>query len=162
MAIFYSPSAGGFYSPDYHSAIPSDAVEITAELHAELIAGNSAGKTIAPDANGIPQLVDPPIPTAEETLAAERAQMNPNYTAFRFAMRATPAAGYAHLLDRVTQTVAVARSADPFADIVIWSESVTRVVRMHPDMTSFATAFDLTPESLDDLCRLALQIEAGS
>ncbi len=104
----------------------------------------------------------PDPPTAAELLAAERAGMNPFYTAFRFAMKQTPATGYAHLLDRVTQTVAAARAQDPFSDLVIWVDSVTQIVRTHEDMTDFAVLFDLTPEGLDDLCRLALQIEAGT
>lgn len=100
-------------------------------------------------------------PTAAELLAAERAVMNPFYTAFRFAMKQTPTAGHAHLLARVTQTVAAARAQDPFSELVIWADSVTQIVRTHPDMTAFAALFSLTPEALDDLCRLALQIEAG-
>jgi hypothetical protein len=103
-----------------------------------------------------------PVPTAAELLAAERAAMNPFYTAFRFAMKQTPAATHPHLLARVTQTVAAARAQDPFSDLVIWADSVTQIVRTHPDMTAFATLFDLTPEALDDLCRLAMQIEAGA
>ncbi len=102
------------------------------------------------------------VPSEAELLAAERAAMNPFYTAFRFAMKQTPATGYAHLLDRVTQTVAAARTADPFSDLVIWADSVTQIVRLHPDMTDFAVLFNLTPEGLDDLCRLAMQIEAGT
>lgn len=107
-----------------------------------------------------PSLV--PAPSAAELLAAERARMNPFYTAFRLAMKATPEAGYAHLLDRVTQTVATARALDPFSDIVIWADSVTQIVRTHPDMTAFQLLFGLTPETLDNLCRRALQIEAGA
>ena len=75
MQIFWSPSALGFYSPDYHSTIPADAVEITVERHAELLAGNSAGKNIVSDANGIPQLVDQPpvVPAYVRKLALIRA-----------------------------------------------------------------------------------------
>jgi hypothetical protein len=110
----------------------------------------------------VPLEVPPPQPTPAETLAAERAQMKPFRTAFTFAMKATPATGYAHLLDRVTQTVEAARALDPFADIVIWSDRVTQIVRTHSDMDAFAALFDLSPEEVDDLCRLALQIEAGA
>ena len=37
-------------------------VEITLQEHAELIAGNAAGKLIVPDADGKPVLQDPPKP----------------------------------------------------------------------------------------------------
>jgi hypothetical protein len=75
MQIFWSPVELGFYSPDYHSTIPADAVEITVERHAELLAGNSAGKNIVSDANGIPQLVDQPpvVPAYVRKLALVRA-----------------------------------------------------------------------------------------
>ncbi len=102
-----------------------------------------------------------PAPSAAEALAAERAAMQPFYTAFRFAMKATPAAGFAHLLERVTQTIAAARAQDPFSDIVIWADSVTQVLRTHPDMETFRQTFGLSETQLDDLFRLALQIEAG-
>lgn len=130
------------------TAASDDVSEHGRSLHAALLAGEhgSVGPPVVPD------------PAA--ALAAERATMMPFYTAFRFAMRQTPAAGFDHLLDRVMQTVAAARAQDPFSDIVIWSESVTQVVRLHPDMEAFRVLFGLTPEALDDLFRLAMQIEA--
>jgi hypothetical protein len=131
------------------TAAPDDDVQYGRDLHEALQAGEHG--TVAAY---VP-------PDAAVVLAAERAGMVPFYTAFRLAMKQTPATGFAHLLDRVTQAVAAARVADPFSDIVIWSDSVTQIVRTHPDMTAFAALFDLTPEALDDLCRLAMQIEAG-
>lgn len=103
----------------------------------------------------------PPVLTPEQALQAERVAMNPFYTAFRFAMKATPAAGYDHLLHKVTSSVAAARAQDPFSDIVIWNDSVTQIIRLHPDMEVFRTLAGLTEIQLDNLCRLALQIEAG-
>lgn len=68
--MFYSPSTNGFYAESIHGdAIPSDAVEITAEDHAALINGQSKGKLIQADANGRPVLVDPPPPTVEQIVA---------------------------------------------------------------------------------------------
>ena len=59
MTKFYSKSTGGFYDLDFHvEAIPSDAVEITDESYADLLAGQSTGKVIAADANGAPVLAD--------------------------------------------------------------------------------------------------------
>ena len=74
--MFYAKSTGGFYSREIHGdAIPSDAVEITTELHAALLAGQASGKQIKANAKGVPVLVDPPASTADaiwENIKAER------------------------------------------------------------------------------------------
>lgn len=68
----YSKLTGGFYDEAIHGDnVPSDAVEITSEEHAVLLAGQASGKSIVPDANGAPMLVAPPPPTAEEIKAAK-------------------------------------------------------------------------------------------
>jgi len=65
--MLYSPSTNGFYTPAIHgAAIPSDAVEVSDELHASLINGSAQGKGIKPDAYGQPVLTDPAPPTAAE------------------------------------------------------------------------------------------------
>lgn len=65
--MFYSKTTGGFYSPEIHGeAIPSDAVEITAEEHAALLDAQSQGKIIQADKDGKPVVVDPPKPTAAD------------------------------------------------------------------------------------------------
>ncbi|MCG9079487.1 DUF4376 domain-containing protein [Laribacter hongkongensis] len=59
--MFYSRFTGGFYTREIHGdGVPDDAVEITAEQHAALLAGQSAGQLIAADENGYPVLTDPP------------------------------------------------------------------------------------------------------
>lgn len=69
--MFYSKTTGGFYDPEIHrGGIPSDAVELTADEHGALIAGQSAGKRIIPDASGRPVLADPPAPLLADVLAA--------------------------------------------------------------------------------------------
>ena len=74
--MFYSKSTGGFYSREIHGDnVPADAVEITAEEHATLIEGQSNGKIIAADAEGFPELSEPPKATAAqvwERIKAER------------------------------------------------------------------------------------------
>lgn len=73
--MFYSKSTGGFYSREIHGDnIPADAVEITKELHAALIEGQSQGKLITADENGKPVLQDRPAPTKAELLAMAEAQ----------------------------------------------------------------------------------------
>ena len=73
--MFYSASTGGFYAAEIHGdSIPEDAVEITAEEHAALLAGNAAGQVIVADEDGKPVLQDPPAPTVEELLATAEAR----------------------------------------------------------------------------------------
>jgi hypothetical protein len=160
--MFYASSTRGFYNSAVHSTIPDDAVPITEEAHAALIDGQSEGNQIVPGPDGYPILAAPPAPTPEQILAAERAQMNPFAAAFWQAMKQVPATGFAHLLDRVEQTVAAARAVDPYAGIVLWADKVTQVVRLHPDMDAFRVQFGASEAELDDLFRLALQIERGA
>ena len=56
MTIFYSKKTGGFYDNQIHTTLPEDAVEITAEYHATLLAGQAQGKTILPGKDGKPVL----------------------------------------------------------------------------------------------------------
>lgn len=71
--MFASKSTRGFYDVTIHASMPEDVVEISAENHAELLAGQSAGKVIAWGDDGYPVLVDPPPLTPEEAAAIERA-----------------------------------------------------------------------------------------
>ena len=59
MTIFYSKKTGGFYDNQIHTALPEDAVEITAAYHATLLAGQAQGKTIMPGKDGKPVLTLP-------------------------------------------------------------------------------------------------------
>jgi hypothetical protein len=102
-----------------------------------------------------------PGQTPEQALAAERAQMNPYAAAFWQAMKQVRAPGFMHLLDRVEQAVTAARADDPYADIVIWFDRVTQVLRLHPEMEAFRVQFGASETELDDLFRLALQIEGN-
>ena len=53
---YYSESTGGFYDTTIHTTWPEDAVKITAEYHATLLAGQAQGKTIMPGKDGKPVL----------------------------------------------------------------------------------------------------------
>lgn len=65
--MFYSKSTGGFYDAAIHGeAIPADAVEITAEQHAALLAAQSTGQQITVDEDGFPIAIDPRPPTYEQ------------------------------------------------------------------------------------------------
>lgn len=56
--VFFSPGKG-FMLQGLHS-IPVDAVEISAQAHAALLAGQAAGQRIVTGADGQPELRDPP------------------------------------------------------------------------------------------------------
>lgn len=53
--------------------LPDDAVEISAERHAELMAAQADGKTWRPGADGLPEIAER-VRSAEEVLAAARSQ----------------------------------------------------------------------------------------
>ena len=59
MTLYYSQSTGGFYDSTIHSRPPEDAVEISPEQHAALLAGQSAEQVIMPGKDGKPVLAEP-------------------------------------------------------------------------------------------------------
>ncbi|UZE19184.1 tail fiber assembly protein [Pseudomonas sp. B21-054] len=71
--MFASKIACGFYDAAINISMPDDVVEISAERHAELLAGQSEGKVIAWDDDGLPVLVDPQPSSDEELAVVERA-----------------------------------------------------------------------------------------
>ncbi|MBK5439517.1 tail fiber assembly protein [Pseudomonas sp. TH32] len=71
--MFASKSTRGFYDPDIHEFMPDDVLEISAKRYAELFAGQSEGKVITWGDDDFPVLVDPPSPTHDELIVAERA-----------------------------------------------------------------------------------------
>lgn len=70
--MFTSKTTGSFYDASINTSMPADVVEISADLHAELLAGQSEGKVIAWGDDGYPVLVDPPLPSLEVLAATER------------------------------------------------------------------------------------------
>lgn len=70
--IFYSPSTRGFYDDTIHAKLPTDAVAISEEDRAELLAGEAQGLQISVDATGWPVLMKPMPQTAEQEAAVER------------------------------------------------------------------------------------------
>lgn len=61
--MLYAKSTGGFYDRNIHGdSVPHDAVEITHEAHAELMAEQATGKVIIGDADGLPQAIEPTAP----------------------------------------------------------------------------------------------------
>lgn len=77
MTKFYSKTTGGFYAPDIHDTMPNDVVELTDEAWMALLEGQSEGKVIVADENGLPLLQDPPPaePIPEKTPAEKLAAL---------------------------------------------------------------------------------------
>ena len=76
--MFYSKITTGFYPADLRSdyekagAWPVDAVEITDELHAELMAAQAAGLTIQAGPDGLPVATDRQAPTPAQLASVAR------------------------------------------------------------------------------------------
>lgn len=65
--MLFSAQTKGFYLPELHGdAVPADAVEITDEEHAALLAAQAEGKIISADAEGKPVALDRPALTGAD------------------------------------------------------------------------------------------------
>ncbi|ADO10845.1 Probable tail fiber assembly protein (P37) [Pantoea vagans C9-1] len=65
----YSPSNNAFYDTAINRVIPEDAINITEQAWADLLAGQAKGKLIACGADLRPYLTEQPLPTAEELIS---------------------------------------------------------------------------------------------
>lgn len=65
----YSPSANAFYDTSINLVIPGDAVKITDNKWADLLAGQAKGMLITCGADMLPCLTEQPPPTAEELIS---------------------------------------------------------------------------------------------
>jgi hypothetical protein len=74
MSIFYHAATRSFFNTVTHSvkSIPADAVEISRDLHAYLLEGEAAGKTIRINVDGQPELVETEV-DPQAKLMLERA-----------------------------------------------------------------------------------------
>lgn len=69
--MLYSKSNNGFFDSSINGDnVPVDAVEISAETYADLLASQSLGKIISSGADGLPVSLDPPPPSVEMLLLA--------------------------------------------------------------------------------------------
>ena len=79
--IFYAASTGGFYSDAIHGkSKPADAVEITTEKHAELLAAQGEGKRITAGAGGYPVALDRPALTSNQMIIQQIAALESTVT----------------------------------------------------------------------------------
>ena len=65
MTLHFSASLGGFLHADIHPSLPSDAVPVAADQHADLMAGQAEGRRIVADAKGCPCLEGVASPSIE-------------------------------------------------------------------------------------------------
>ena len=137
--MFYSASTNGFYSAEIHGKnMPSDAVEISAQRHADLLAGQTAGLSIAPGADGFPVL----LPAPEQVIEA------PQVVTMRQARLALLGAG---LLDSVNEAIAAIPDATQRRAAEIEWEYAQTVDRASPFTQQLASGLGLTSEQLDSL-----------
>lgn len=68
MKRFYSETTGCSYIEGIHSEMPPDAVLISSELYDQVIANPNKGKIRSHDADGLPILIDPPLPGHAELI----------------------------------------------------------------------------------------------
>ena len=80
MTIYYSKANQAFYDDQIHSRLPEDALEISHELHAALLAGQSSGQVIMPGKDGKPVLADP-APCPSSTWDGEQWHIDPECAA---------------------------------------------------------------------------------
>jgi hypothetical protein len=147
MSYYYSPGTGGFYLRAIHgAAVPADAIEITDERHADLMAGQAAGQRIVAAADGHPVLA----------AYAEAAPAVPR-TITRLQARLTcldlpaPGGGAAHLWAWLEQWAASTASDTArafFEDAAHWR-------RDDPLLLALAADIGLDADDLDDLFILA-------
>ena len=151
MGMFYSPQRRGFYCEQVHgTAIPADAVPVSAEDYAALLAGQAQGRIITPDAQGRPMLTDPVPPTEAELLAAWRA-----------ATKVSAFQAKGALLNRgLLEDATAAATAAGGLTLLAW-QTATEYARLSPAIVALAPAIGITdPEDLDDLFREAALISA--
>lgn len=142
--MFYSASAGGFYSTEVHgNNMPGDVVSITAERYQALLVGQTQGKQITAGVSG-PVLTDPAAPVVTVPQSVTRFQ----------ARAALSRAG-------LFTTVNSAMVAFPIDDErrLAW-EDAQEFRRTSPTMLQMAAALGLNDAALDALFTTAAGIEA--
>jgi hypothetical protein len=143
--IFFSAETRGFYDEDLHgTAIPPDAIEVSAEKHRALIEGQADGSEIVVDETGSPTLFNPRagkpfVPPFVSRFQARAALLQTGYLDDIEAFMADPA-------------------TDPFVRIA-WQDA-QEFRRNSPTVLSLQSFLGLTDGQLDDLFRFAATIEA--
>lgn len=109
--IFFSAKHKAFYDSAIHGPnMPDDAVSITRTAHADLMAAQSNGKRIEPDAQGYPVAVDPPAPSLDTVKVRAQAWIDREAEAQRLA-RLTPGEGQMLEYEATQRETRAARAA---------------------------------------------------
>ena len=146
MKMYYSKLTGGFYDSRVHNTLPSDVVEITSDMHNELLEGAAQGYKISTGAGGQPFLL-PTDPT--EVLAAERAAMKCSRLQGRLVLgEATCDALDAMAVDNLTPWA----MRQTIQNAIEWR-------RMSQSMTELGYLLGYTDEQMDDLFRQAMTVD---
>lgn len=69
MTLYFSAANSGFFDSAIHTAVPTDAVEISQAEHAALLSAEADGMAIIADMTGRPLCTDRPAPPLAETQA---------------------------------------------------------------------------------------------
>jgi hypothetical protein len=151
--LYFSPGIVGFFDSEIAGEdIPADAVAITAQRHAELMAGQTAGRIIVAGEDGLPRLAEAPTPDLEFLRARA------NLPKFEF-LRQCVLAGLLTEADALSaargdipaafaQVVAGWSEAERFEAELRWA-SLSQVDRMHPLIIAVADQAGITVEQLD-------------
>ena len=143
--MYYSKSTNGFYSAEINGAnIPPDAVGITAEYHAALLSGQSAGKVLVADETGYPVL--------------ENAPVLPPQVPARVTMRQARLALHAAGLLQSVETAINAMPEPPQTAARIEWDYASEVHRASEFVTTLGTAIGLDEQGLDELFFAAAEI----
>lgn len=96
---------------------------------------------------------------SQNRLTHERRAMKVYRRAFLLALKNVPdpTGQAAHMLAALEALLA---TQDTYSDLNMAFRDVTIFERIHPDMDAFGTSLGLSATEIDDLFRLALQIEA--
>lgn len=176
--MLYAKSTSGFYDRAIHGAnVPADAVEITAEEHRALLAGESAGKRIVSDAGGNPVLQEAPKATAPqvwERIKSERDRriQSGGYKAggvkwfHSDTFSRSQQLGLARKADRIDAAAGDldAVMLDAFGAPIAWktmdASFVPVTARLAQQITAAAEAADLATFKAAELHRIAMEASA--
>lgn len=144
--MFYSKATRGFYDSGIHGEnMPADVVEVSADDYAALLAAQSEGLEIVPDASGFPIAVSPPISVPHAC---------------------TPAQGLVALfvLKRITEDdvfAAISQIADPVQQYTakIGYQHAAAWERSSPTMQTMAQLLQLSGQDLDELFTYAVTVQ---
>jgi hypothetical protein len=141
---YYQLSTNGFYDDTIHTAIPSDAVEITDNEYDLLLLGRLSGGNIELDAIGRPVLIAQPAPTVDQIRA------NMKCTAYQI-RQALSTVGLRDLVE-----AAVGAGDQALQDAWHYAQTFER---MHPKIVQIGVALGQTDAQMDDLFTLAMTLQ---